>query len=396
MNRNNKAKFIWGGIGIILIAIIFKRFLSIIGVDTFLFFDNLLKISDSISPVVTWASWGVLTGLLYGTIIAWKKYTLDRRLNFIPLLGLLLFLSSFYFVNRPMKGGVSSGFSFTTDQSNTPAATIPAKTYNGGTQPINNNSTTTNSTSVISGQTANDSNTISPAKNVDATNAKQFEWITCTTCNGTGSVLTNENCSECQGLGKIKCSSCTGSGKFTCTTCNGKGVSACYSCNGKGYNPCYSCGGKGNITCYSCGGKGQITCYSCGGKGQITCYSCGGKGQIVSYNGAVTTCRACGGAGHKTCSACSGAGYKTCSACSGAGSKTCTACSGNGQKKCSACNGSGTKNCPSCSGAGYKSCSYCNGSGYLACNKCGGKGTISVSKSCQVCNGKGQIQKEVL
>jgi serine/threonine protein phosphatase PrpC len=75
---------------------------------------------------------------------------------------------------------------------------------------------------------------------------------------------------------------------------------------------CTTCGGSGKITCSACGGRGTVTsskaCSACGGSGVtstgFTCSACGGSGRVTSSS----TCSKCGGAGKATCSTCGGKG----------------------------------------------------------------------------------------
>jgi len=81
------------------------------------------------------------------------------------------------------------------------------------------------------------------------------QWVTCTTCGGSG---------------RVTCPTCGGSGRVTTTT-------TCPSCGGSGVSgtglPCPTCGGSGRVTttttCSRCGGSGKITCPTCGGKGKV-------------------------------------------------------------------------------------------------------------------------------
>jgi hypothetical protein len=79
----------------------------------------------------------------------------------------------------------------------------------------------------------------------------------------------------------ITCTTCGGSGKITCSACGGRGtVSSSRACS--------ACGGSGvtstGFTCSACGGSGRVTssasCSKCGGAGKATCSTCGGKGRV--------------------------------------------------------------------------------------------------------------------
>ena len=97
------------GVGTIVILAIFNRYLSIIGINFFLFLDNLLEISKAISPWIMWAFWGLFVGLIYGSVVAWKKFTLDFKLNFIPIGLFILVTLSFLLINMPLKSGTWAG-----------------------------------------------------------------------------------------------------------------------------------------------------------------------------------------------------------------------------------------------------------------------------------------------
>ncbi len=153
----------------------------------------------------------------------------------------------------------------------------------------------------------------------------------CSTCEGTGSIITTYTCTSCSGTGYsgtskayVNCSKCGGTGSTTTNT-----TSICSSC--KGYGGDYLC------EC-SCGRRWWAS-----QTGSKKCSSCG---KIVS------------GQLYTTCSKCSGSGSvkttvnNTCSSCYGAGSYEITV-----RNKCVLCNGAGkiteTKICQNCSGNTY-------------------------------------------
>lgn len=104
-----KAQKIYFFLLALLLAIIFNRYFSIIAINTFLFFDNILNVSQSISPFILWGILGLLVGTVYGTFVAWKKYTLDFKLNLIPIIFLFQILFLLYIYNQPLKNGISTG-----------------------------------------------------------------------------------------------------------------------------------------------------------------------------------------------------------------------------------------------------------------------------------------------
>jgi hypothetical protein len=78
---------------IALLSVIYflREFLGRMSYSFFLFFDNLVKVDSSFSPVFMWGFLGLFVGLIYGSFVAWKKYRLDFKLNLIPL-GIFLFI----------------------------------------------------------------------------------------------------------------------------------------------------------------------------------------------------------------------------------------------------------------------------------------------------------------
>lgn len=78
--------------------------------------------------------------------------------------------------------------------------------------------------------------------------------------------------------------------------------------------------------CSRCNGRGRVSCGDCGGSGDTRCPYCSGSGRVdvIDYpsgksTGASETCLHCGGRGRKTCLNCQGSGYEICSRCSGHG-----------------------------------------------------------------------------
>ena len=78
--------------------------------------------------------------------------------------------------------------------------------------------------------------------------------------------------------------------------------------------------------CSRCNGRGRVSCGDCGGSGDTRCPYCSGSGRVdvIDYpsgksTGASETCLHCWGRGRKTCLNCQGSGYEICSRCSGHG-----------------------------------------------------------------------------
>ncbi len=99
-------------VGVILLVLLgilyaFRIPLSVIGINTFLFIDNLVEFSRNIHPVILWGILGLFVGLLYGTFTAWKKYRLEFKLNLIPLGVFVLFITLLILVNKPFESKAS-------------------------------------------------------------------------------------------------------------------------------------------------------------------------------------------------------------------------------------------------------------------------------------------------
>ncbi len=96
----------------ILFVWILHNYCSILAINIFLFFDNLFQFGPVGSPLILWSLFGLLVGAIYGAIIAWKKYTLDFKLNLIPITLILLFGILLFLLNQPLKNGISLGAPF--------------------------------------------------------------------------------------------------------------------------------------------------------------------------------------------------------------------------------------------------------------------------------------------
>lgn len=99
---NNKNKWIYGFLTVMVLVYLMQDFLGRMSFRFFLFMDNTLRLTDSIHPIVMWAMLGSLTGLIYGSFVAWKKYKLDFKLNLIPLGIFLLIIFLLIMVNEPL------------------------------------------------------------------------------------------------------------------------------------------------------------------------------------------------------------------------------------------------------------------------------------------------------
>ncbi len=221
-------------------------------------------------------------------------------------------------------------------------------TYGANSYNNTNSNTVTPTTSTNEYVPENNNNS---TNNIQEVKEKQYQWVTCSDCNGGGQVSANSTCTSCNGSGLYNCTSCGGIGKYSCT----------------------SCGGQGNYGCTSCGAQGYYGCSSCGAQGYYGCTSCGGQGYNLDYNGGKITCTSCRGKGTHVCSSCGGRKTHTCSSCGGRKTHTCSSCGGRKQLNCNSCSGKGKTTCSSCSG----------------------NGKFSNSGTCPKCSGKGQIQQEL-
>ena len=115
-------------------------------------------------------------------------------------------------------------------------------------------------------------------------------------CNGSGRIKVEVECSNCYGKGMIrpKCRTCNGSGRIKAPNVTGKLSSpyeTCPNCNGSGRDFetfCPKCSGNKKVEvwrqCPACGGKGElsagknVTCSVCQGRGKLKCDRCGGRG----------------------------------------------------------------------------------------------------------------------
>src|SRR4051794_1145215 len=87
----------------VVLTFVFNEALGNFSFKVFLFLDNLVKISDSASPLLLWGMLGLMIGAIYGSFVAWKKYKLDLTVNFIPVGIVLLFIAILFKVNHPLE-----------------------------------------------------------------------------------------------------------------------------------------------------------------------------------------------------------------------------------------------------------------------------------------------------
>lgn len=101
-NVNSKKNLPYVFLAIAILIFFLQKFLGMIGFRFFLFMDNMLRLTDNIHPVVMWAVLGLFTGLIYGSLVAWKKYKLDFKLNLIPISIFLLVVFVLIMINKPL------------------------------------------------------------------------------------------------------------------------------------------------------------------------------------------------------------------------------------------------------------------------------------------------------
>lgn len=99
---NTKKNWLYVFLATVILIFFLQKFLGMISYRFFLFMDNLLRLSDSVHPVVMWAVIGLFTGLIYGSFVAWKKYKLEFKLNLIPIGIFLLIVFILFMVNDPL------------------------------------------------------------------------------------------------------------------------------------------------------------------------------------------------------------------------------------------------------------------------------------------------------
>ncbi len=99
---NTKKNWLYVFLAAGVVVFLLQKFLGMISYRFFLFIDNLLRLTDSIHPVIMWAVFGLFTGLTFGSFVAWKKYKLDFKTNLIPVGIFLLIVFILFMVNDPL------------------------------------------------------------------------------------------------------------------------------------------------------------------------------------------------------------------------------------------------------------------------------------------------------
>ncbi len=71
--------------------------------EIFILLDNLVKVTQSLSPIIGWGLLGLFVGAIYGSFVAWKKKKLNFFINLLlrsifPIIfGLLVIFNHIYF-----------------------------------------------------------------------------------------------------------------------------------------------------------------------------------------------------------------------------------------------------------------------------------------------------------
>ncbi len=185
-------------------------------------------------------------------------------------------------------------------------SSTPTKTQNsssGSSNEYNSTSSSVPATPPAYNNSSDNSSNTTLNQNSAVEPTKQYQWVLCSDCNGSGNVSANSTCSSCIGQGSNRCTVCAGIGSYSCTTCGGVGSSYCTVCAGIGsyvvdYSngrriTCSNCNGKGRYICNTCGGRGKHICSNCNGKAKTVCNSCSGKGTFTTSG----TCQRCNGKG---------------------------------------------------------------------------------------------------
>ncbi|MFD2288218.1 hypothetical protein GJU39_15945 [Pedobacter petrophilus] len=90
-------KHTWKYIIVGLILLIFHNFFGALAYNAFVLIDHALSMSGANSPIFIWSFFGLLAGAVFGTVVATRKFKLDKKISLfagIPIalliVGLLL------------------------------------------------------------------------------------------------------------------------------------------------------------------------------------------------------------------------------------------------------------------------------------------------------------------
>ncbi|HZG24316.1 MAG TPA: hypothetical protein VEZ17_07045, partial [Chitinophagaceae bacterium] len=71
-----------------------------LGYNLFFYLDNLFTITP-LNPLISWGIFGFFLGIIFGVLIAIKKYRLSKRLVFFPLAFFVVLLATMALINQP-------------------------------------------------------------------------------------------------------------------------------------------------------------------------------------------------------------------------------------------------------------------------------------------------------
>ncbi|WP_025763910.1 hypothetical protein [Dyadobacter tibetensis] len=84
----------------VFIAFVLSNLVGRVSAYFFTSIDSFLLISNSIPPIIMWMVLGLLLGLIFGSLVAIKKYRLDYKLLIYPIAVVLLLLAVIYGLSR--------------------------------------------------------------------------------------------------------------------------------------------------------------------------------------------------------------------------------------------------------------------------------------------------------
>ncbi len=93
-------------IAMALLIFLFRETLGRKSFEIFVFLDNLLKFAQSLPPFISWILPGLLLGAIYGSIVAWKKYKLNFKINLLPIGAFAVILLLLVIVNKPLSENI--------------------------------------------------------------------------------------------------------------------------------------------------------------------------------------------------------------------------------------------------------------------------------------------------
>ncbi len=85
----------------VIVLIVIRRVLGILSINSFLFLDNLLFLSEGVNVWLMWGLLGLLVGVVTGAWVAFRKYRLSYSAFFLPLAALVFVVAILFLVNKP-------------------------------------------------------------------------------------------------------------------------------------------------------------------------------------------------------------------------------------------------------------------------------------------------------